>query len=215
MNYGNLFIITAPSGTGKSSLIKALLNSDSSISISISHTTRKPRSSEKNGQEYHFITIDEFKKMCNDNVFLEHAEVHGNFYGTSKYFIDKKLETGQDVITEIDWQGSQQIKLQYPDSIRIFILPPSFEEIRKRMIQRAQDTQETINKRLLAAYKEVKYAKDCEYLVINKDFDKALSDLRHIIKATKLRYKTQAIKNLELFTKLGVTNNDINDSIYK
>ncbi|AFZ82779.1 guanylate kinase [Candidatus Kinetoplastidibacterium crithidiae] len=205
MNYGNLFIIIAPSGVGKSSLIKALTNLHKDISVSISYTTRKPRPTEKNGFDYHFIEIDEFQKMHNDKVFLESANVHGNFYGTSKDFINHQISKGKDIIVEIDWQGAKQIKLQYPEATSIFILPPSIEEMRKRLIKRAQDDLITITRRINAATTEIKYAKTCEYIIVNNDFDKALSDLIHIINATKLKFQVQASKNVELFTRLGVT----------
>ncbi|MBW0454260.1 MAG: guanylate kinase [Candidatus Kinetoplastibacterium crithidii] len=205
MNYGNLFIIIAPSGVGKSSLIKALTNLNKDISVSISYTTRKPRSTEKNGFDYHFIEIKEFKKMRDNQVFLESANVHGNLYGTSKNFINHQLSKGKDIIVEIDWQGAKQIKLQYPEATSIFILPPSIEEMKKRLIKRAQDDLITINKRINAATTELKYAKTCEYIIVNNDFDKALNDLINIINATKLKFQVQAINNVELFTRLGVT----------
>lgn len=206
MSKNNLFVVTAPSGSGKSSLIKALLNDNKSISLSISYTTRKPRAGEKNGVDYHFVTVDDFLKMRNNNEFIEWAEVHNNFYGTHNSAVNNETIKDADTIVEIDCQGSDQIKSYYPDAIRIFILPPSIEELRNRLILRALDSIDVIEKRLFGAKNEIMRAKDYDYVIINSDFNLALSEINHILKSTKLRFQDQYIRNKNLFNKLGITN---------
>lgn len=206
MSNNNLFIVTAPSGSGKSSLIKALLNDNKSMSLSISYTTRKPRLGEKDGVDYHFVKIEDFLKMRNNNEFLEWAEVHSNFYGTHKSVMNNRTNKNNDIIVEIDCQGSNQIKNYYPDAIRIFILPPSIEELRNRLILRALDPMDVIEKRLSVAKNEIMHARDYDYVIINSDFNLALSEINYIVKSTKLRFRYQYINNKNLFYKLGITN---------
>ncbi|AFZ83592.1 guanylate kinase [Candidatus Kinetoplastibacterium blastocrithidii TCC012E] len=206
MSNNNLFIVTAPSGSGKSSLIKALLNDNESITFSISYTTRKPRFGEKNGIDYHFVSVEDFLKMRNNNEFIEWAKVHSNFYGTHKSVINNKTIKDTDFIIEIDCQGSDQIKNCYPNAIRIFILPPSIEELRNRLILRNLDSMEVIEKRLSEAKNEIMRSSDYDYVIINSDFNLARSDMNHIIKSTKLRFQYQYFKNKNLFNKLGITN---------
>ncbi|AGF48986.1 guanylate kinase [Candidatus Kinetoplastibacterium galatii TCC219] len=204
MSNNNLFIVTAPSGSGKSSLIKALLKDNKSISLSVSYTTRKPRVGERNGVDYYFVTIEDFLKMRNNNEFVEWAEVHNNFYGTHKSFVNNRDVKNNDIVVEIDFQGSDQIKNYYPDAIRIFILPPSIEELRNRLILRALDSMEVIERRLSVAKSEIMHAKDYDYVIINSDFNLALSEINYIIKSTKLRFQYQYLKNKNLFNKLGI-----------
>ncbi len=185
-----LFIIAAPSGCGKTSLVEALLNESKSLSVSVSHTTRKPREGEVNGINYHFISAKKFHEMINKNQFVEHAEVFGNLYGSSRQLIDDNLKNNIDVILEIDWQGARQVKLNMPNAISIFILPPSKETLLKRLKCRAQDDDETIKERMLDAENQMRHFKEFEYLVINDKFALALSSLKSII--------NQSINNFEL-----------------
>jgi len=201
---GSLFLVSAPSGAGKSTLVNALLAHDADIKLSISYTTRAPRPGEENGREYHFITIDDFIARKNNNEFLEYAEVHGNFYGTSRILINQFMQAGTDMLLEIDWQGAQQVKLQYPQSVGIFILPPSFEALEQRLNKRGQDSSQTINRRLLAAGGEIAHAPEFEYVIINQEFETALSELVAIVKATRCRFNQQAARNSELFAQFNI-----------
>ena len=177
----NLFIIAAPSGCGKTSLVEALIKKTKNICVSVSHTTRSPRADEVNGINYHFISIKEFKEMINNNAFVEHAIVFDNHYGSSTKLITEKLDKGIDVILEIDWQGARQVKENMPNAISIFILPPSKKELLARLQQRAQDNDETIKKRMSDAQNQMQHFSEFDYLVINDDFNKALNDLNIII----------------------------------
>ncbi|HYG55789.1 MAG TPA: guanylate kinase [Burkholderiales bacterium] len=181
MNKGKLFVITAPSGAGKSSLINALLKDDASLQLSISYTTRAPRPAEKDGREYHFVDKETFLAMRGRGEFLESAEVHGNYYGTSNKVIREALERGQDLILEIDWQGARQVRALYPDCVGIFILPPSVEELERRMRSRAQDSEAVIRRRVEAAREELAHAGEFKYSIINKDFEIAKQQLADII----------------------------------
>jgi guanylate kinase len=179
---GVLFVITAPSGAGKSSLIEALLKSDASLKLSISYTTRAPRPGEKNGREYRFVDETTFLAMRSRGEFLESAEVHGNHYGTSTQVIRDTLERGQDLILEIDWQGARQVRALYPGCVGIFILPPSMEELERRLRGRGQDAEAVIRKRLANARDELEHRDEFEYAIINKDFEAAKSELAEIIR---------------------------------
>ena len=182
MRKGTLFVITAPSGAGKSSLIDALLKSDPSLRLSISYTTRPPRPGEQNGREYHFVDDATFLAMRARGEFLESAEVHGNRYGTSKQVIRDTLERGQDLILEIDWQGARQVRALYPGCVGIFILPPTFEELERRLRGRGQDSEAVIQRRLANAREEIEHRGEFEYAIINKDFEAAKSELAEIIR---------------------------------
>jgi guanylate kinase len=184
---GLLFVITAPSGAGKSSLINALLKDDPTLKLSISYTTRPPRRGEKNGREYHFVDEPAFLAMRGRGEFLESAEVHGNHYGTSKKVILDALERGEDLILEIDWQGAQQVRALYPDAVGIFILPPSFDELERRMRSRGQDTEAVIRRRLDNAREELRHQREFKYAIINKDFDAARQELATIIRNERTR----------------------------
>ena len=177
----NLFIIAAPSGCGKTSLVNALLKKSSNICVSVSHTTRKPRPEEVNGTNYHFISVDEFQEMIKDNKFVEFAEVFENLYGSSRQLIEDNLDNNIDVILEIDWQGARQVKINMPKAISIFVLPPSKEALLERLKNRAQDDESTINKRMSDAENQMRHFNEFDYLIINNDFNEALSDLESII----------------------------------
>ncbi|UOF93987.1 MAG: guanylate kinase [Bordetella sp.] len=201
---GNIFVITAPSGTGKSSLVKALIKHFPSLSLSVSCTTRDPRPGEKEAQDYQYITIENFEKMLEKKMLLEWAKIHGNFYGTPRDSIDKAILNGNDILLEIDWQGTRQIKKNYPKAITIFVLPPSIEELKNRLITRAQDQPQVINKRLSGASYELAHAAECEYIIINEDFNVALFELVQIINVSRLKFSSQATRNFSLFYKLGI-----------
>jgi guanylate kinase len=182
---GRLFVITAPSGAGKTSLIDALMKDDPGLKLSISYTTRAPRPGEENGVDYHFVDDATFLAMRSRGEFLESAEVHGYRYGTSKKVITDSLKRGEDLILEIDWQGARQVRAIYPDCVGIFILPPSIEELERRMRSRGQDAEVVIRRRLDNAKGEMDHAKEFNYAIINKDFDIALRDLSRIIGAER------------------------------
>jgi guanylate kinase len=205
LNFGSLFLVSAPSGAGKSSLVNALLKRELSIKLSISYTTRTPRPGEQNGCEYHFITLEEFIDKKMNGEFLECAQVHDNYYGTSKILIQEQLLNGIDVLLEIDWQGAQQVKKQFPKVASIFILPPSMKALEDRLNQRGQDKPEVIERRLSAAEGEMAHAPEFEYVIINQDFDLALSELNAIVKATRCRFSQQAVRNSALFTQFGIS----------
>jgi guanylate kinase len=183
---GNLFIITAASGAGKTSLIKALLAEDAHLKLSISHTTRKPRPGEQDGVDYHFVDDAMFLQMLGEAKFLESAEVHGARYGTSQSAVDAPLQAGHDVILEIDWQGAAQVRRLFPNAISIFVLPPSIETLEQRLNSRGQDSQETISKRVAAARAEMRHVSEFDYVTINNYFDVALQDIRAIIRTQRL-----------------------------
>jgi len=181
LNKGKLFVITAPSGAGKTSLIDALMKADPRLKLSISYTTRAPRPGEKDGVDYHFVDDATFLRMRERGEFLESAEVHGYRYGTSKKVITDALQRGEDLILEIDWQGARQVRALYPACVGIFILPPSVEELERRMRSRGQDADGVIRRRLEAARGEMEHAGEFNYAIINKDFDTALRELAQII----------------------------------
>jgi len=179
---GKLFVITAPSGAGKTSLIDAIMQADPSLKISVSYTTRPPRPGEKDGVDYHFVDEREFLAMRDRGEFLESAEVHGNHYGTSKKVILEALARGDHLILEIDWQGAQQVRRLYPEAVGIFILPPSLEELERRLRGRGQDAEEVIRRRLENAREELSHRDEFKYAIINKDFDAARHELAEIIR---------------------------------
>jgi len=201
---GNLFMVVAPSGAGKSTLVNALLARDPGIALSVSYTTRPPRPGDQNGREYHFVSIDEFKERRARGEFLESAEVHGNFYATSRVWIEERARAGSDVLLEIDWQGARQVKTVFPESIGVFILPPSIEALANRLRKRGQDSEAVITRRLLAAGSEIAHAPEANYVIINEDFDLALQQLTAIVTTTRLRYGSQAARHHDLFGALGI-----------
>ncbi len=202
---GNIFMVVAPSGAGKSSLVNALLAQDSAISLSISCTTRDPRPGEVHNQHYRFIDKEAFLALRDANQLLEWAEVHGNFYGTPRDHVEDCIQNGRDVLLEIDWQGARQIKRHFPDAIGIFILPPSLEALEARLRNRGQDSPQVITKRLLAAGGEMAHVVECQYVIINQEFSIALSQLAQIVTASRLRYASQVARHAELFSQLGIS----------
>lgn len=191
---GNLYVIAAPSGTGKTSLVKALVDSMNKIMVSISHTTRDMRPGEINGTNYYFVDNAEFERMIAHNDFLEHATIFDHLYGTSKSWVEKALANGIDVILEIDWQGHQQIKKILPDTIGIFILPPSLNDLRTRLVKRNQDHEDVIRRRLADASETVSHIHEFDYIVVNDDFNEALVELETIVLAERLLEKRQSAK---------------------
>lgn len=187
MKQGTLFIISAPSGAGKTSLVGEILSRNDNIQASVSHTTRERRSGEEDGVNYHFVTQSEFLKMVDDDSFLEHAEVFGNHYGTSESWVRMTLELGIDVILEIDWQGAEQARKHFPSSQSIFILPPSKQALQERLTLRGQDNKEVIDRRIAAATQEMSHYIDADYLIINDDFETARTQLESIITAQRCR----------------------------
>jgi guanylate kinase len=205
MDYpGNLFVVSAPSGTGKSSLVKALLELDSRLQVSVSHTTRTPRGQEQHGREYWFTTTEEFEAMVQRGEFFEHAHVHGNHYGTSRHAIEERIKGGEDVVLEIDWQGALQIKKIFPNAILIFILPPSYEELLQRLNRRGEDSPEVIELRMKNARIEVGQSQFFDFVVINALFETALFDLKTIVHAQRLKYSAQRRNKSAVFKALDL-----------
>lgn len=199
---GTLFIVSAPSGTGKTSLVNALVRDTNHLKLSISHTTRPPRDKEIDGYNYHFIDTDKFKQMDMAGIFLESAEVFGNLYGTSQDSVKKMLDEGHDVVLEIDWQGAEQIKERFPDAISIFILPPSIEALKQRLTSRGQDSDDVIAHRMDKAITELKHHHKADFLVVNDDFEEALKSLKAIVKADRMTCAKQKIINGDLIQTL-------------
>ena len=195
---GNLFIITAASGAGKTSLIKALLAKDAQLKLSISHTTRKPRPSEVNGVDYHFVDDAAFLSMLGEAKFLESALVHEARYGTSHAALEAPLQAGFDLVLEIDWQGAEQVRRLYPQAVSIFILPPSIEALERRLNGRGQDSSDVIAKRVAAAREEMRHVAEFDYVTINDDFDVALQDISAIIRAQRLKGTVQLTRYANL-----------------
>ncbi len=194
MTPGTLFIVSAPSGAGKTSLLKALVDVTPGVAVSVSHTTRAMRPGERAGLDYHFVDRDGFLKMVAEGAFLEHAEVFGNFYGTSERGIQEQLKKGLDVILEIDWQGARQVRGRFPDAQSIYILPPTPEALRERLKSRGQDSDEIIARRMREAVSEMSHCPEFDYLVVNDDFEVALGELRCILSVTRLRQPIQALR---------------------
>ena len=201
---GNLFVVAAPSGAGKSSLVNAVIEIDSRLAASISHTTRAPRGQEQDGREYHFIDEATFRAMVERGEFFEWAQVHGNLYGTSRTAIQDRLQRGEDVILEIDWQGALQIKRIFPNAILIFIMPPSYEELLQRLNRRGEDTPEVIETRMANARIEVAQAQYFDFVVINALFESALFDLKSIVHAQRLKYSAQRRNKSSVFRALNL-----------
>ena len=191
MTAGSLFIICAPSGAGKTSLVNALLEREPDIELSVSYTTRPPRTGEEDGREYHFVSRDVFLAMASRGEFLESAEVHGNLYGTSQSWINERRATGRDIVLEIDWQGAQQVRRLVPGAIGVFIVPPSLQILRKRLTARGQDSAEVIERRLANAREEIGHVEEFDYVIINQTFDIAVVDLVSIVRAQRLKLITQ------------------------
>jgi len=205
MTKGILFIVMAPSGAGKTSLVKALLDSEGSQSlcVSVSHTTREVRPGEVNGENYHFVDNETFMTMLRQGEFMESAEVYGHHYGTSQHWVQDRLNSGVNVILEIDWQGASQVRKVMPESCTVFILPPSVETLRERLTSRAQDNPETIDLRMRQAVDEISHVAEADFVVVNNDFDTALEDLRAIVRSQRLTLGYQQTNQAELLEKLS------------
>ncbi len=205
MDYpGNLFVVAAPSGAGKSSLVKALMELDSRVQLSVSHTTRAPRGQEKHGREYYFVTPETFESMVQADAFVEWAHVHGERYGTSRQAIEERIAQGGDVVLEIDYQGAIQIKKIFSNAVAIFILPPSWEELRARLLRRAEDAPDVIERRLTNAAAEVAQAAQFDFVIINELFDRALFDLKAVVHAQRLKFSAQRRARADTFKTLGI-----------
>ena len=201
---GNLFCVAAPSGTGKSSLVKALLELDSRLTVSVSHTTRQPRGQEVDGREYSFITEAAFREKIEHGDFFEWAQVHGNLYGTSRKAIEERLARGEDIVLEIDWQGALQIKKLFSHAVLIFILPPSWEELSQRLNRRGEDPADVIATRLANARAEVAQARHFDFVIINSLFETALFDLKTVVHSQRLKYAAQLRNRSQVFAALGL-----------
>ena len=201
---GNLFCVAAPSGTGKSSLVQALLQLDSRLAVSVSHTTRSPRGQEVHGREYWFIDEPAFREKIEHGDFFEWAEVHGNLYGTSRRALEERLARGEDVVLEIDWQGALQIKQLFTHAVLIFILPPSWEELSQRLNRRGEDPADVINRRLANARIEVAQARHFDFVIINSLFETALFDLKTVVHSQRLKYAAQLRNRSQVFAALGL-----------
>ncbi len=202
---GNLFIVSAPSGAGKSSLVSAALAEDKRLALSVSFTTRPPRAGEANGREYHFVDRKTFDSMLARGEFLESAEVHGNRYGTSQKWIAEARAKGLDILLEIDWQGAQQVRAAFPDAVGIFILPPPpvLEELERRLRGRGQDTEDAIQRRLRDAREEISHVAEFDYVIINKEFEEARRDLAAVVRAARLVLSRQSERHPEIFKSFG------------
>ncbi len=199
---GTLFIVSAPSGTGKTSLVNALVRDTNHLKLSISHTTRQARPKEIDGYNYHFITTSKFKQMEAAGVFMESATVFGNQYGTSQDAVQKMLDEGHDVVLEIDWQGAEQVKSRFKDAISIFILPPSIKALEDRLQTRGQDSEDVIKNRMIKAISELKHYHKADFLVVNDEFEEALKSLKAIVKSNRMTTAKQQITNHRLIEKL-------------
>ena len=191
---GNLFVVVAPSGAGKTSLVNELLRRDAKIRLSISHTTRAPREGAAHGREYHFVSRAQFERMIASGDFLEHANVYGNYYGTSRRWIENELGGDHDVLLEIDWQGARQVRNLFPHTVGIFVLPPSISELRRRLEARGKDAPESIATRMASAREEVSHVLEFQYIIVNEEFDSAVSDLQAIVRANRVARERQSAR---------------------
>jgi len=199
---GDLFVIVAPSGAGKTSLVNRLLETQGGIRLSVSHTTRAPRPGEADARDYHFVDRATFEKMIAAGDFLEHADVYGNYYGTSRRWIERELDGEHDVLLEIDWQGARQVRKLFPGMVGIFILPPSLAELRRRLTARGKDSPETIERRMASAREEISHVLEFEYIIVNEHFETAATDLQAVVRAARLsrdRRRTRLDRLLDEF----------------
>ena len=199
---GHLYIVAAPSGAGKTTLVRMLLENDPGIRLSISYTTRAPRPGEQDGREYNFVEMAAFRAMVERGEFLEWAEVHGNCYGTSRLWIEREMAAGRDVLLEIDWQGAQQVRQLFPAAIGVFVLPPSMDELARRLTGRGTDSADVIARRLAAAHEEMRHVFEFEYVIINDELQRALADLLSVVRASRLRLAAQRTRHAALFNSL-------------
>lgn len=199
MTPGSLFIVTAPSGAGKTTLVQMLLEHDGKVRHSVSYTTRAPRAGEADGAAYHFIDVKTFVAMRDRGDFLEWAEVHGNFYGTSRVWLEDQLRLGNDMLLEIDWQGAEQVRGRFPDAVGIFVMPPSMAELENRLRKRGLDSEEVIQRRVAAALGEMRHVGEFDFVIINNDLQVALGELRAAVLASRLRFPRQRARHPEMF----------------
>ncbi|HTY03926.1 MAG TPA: guanylate kinase [Rhodocyclaceae bacterium] len=198
-NAGSLIVVAAPSGAGKTTLVKLLMERDAQVRHSVSTTTRPPRPGEQNGREYNFVDIAAFSAMRDRGEFVEWAEVHGNFYGTSRQWLAAEMKAGSDVLLEIDWQGAQQVRRLFPDAVTVFILPPSIAELERRLRARGQDSDDVIQRRVAAALGEMRHVGEFDFAIINKDLRVAIDDLAAAVRAARLRVASQRARQPEMF----------------
>jgi len=203
---GTIYIVVAPSGAGKTSLVTALIEAEPTVGLSVSHTTRPPRAGEVEGKHYHFVSQEAFKTMIANGDFLEYAEVYGNYYGTSCGAIRSRLAEGRDILLEIDWQGARQVRQAFPEAVGIFIVPPSIEELERRLRGRATDTDEVIRRRLASARAEIGMVSEYDYLVINEQFERARLDLISIVHANRLKCANQRIRYADKLSSMEQSN---------
>jgi guanylate kinase len=199
MASGSLIIVAAPSGAGKTTLVRMLMERDPGMLHSISYTTRQPRPGEQDGREYHFIDITTFVAMRGRGEFVEWAEVHGNFYGTSRLWLEQQIQAGRDVVLEIDWQGAQQLRRLFPEAVGVFVLPPSIGELERRLRGRGQDTEEVVQRRLAGALGEMRHVHEFEFVIINTDLQEALDDLLAAVRSARLRFPRQRARHPDVF----------------
>ncbi len=202
MNKGHIFVVTAPSGAGKTSLVRALLEADRQVQLSISYTTRAPRPGEENGKDYHFVGEKTFLEMLTRGDFLESAEVYGNRYGTSQPWIEGVVNSGADILLEIDWQGAAQVRRIFPEAVGIFILPPSLEVLTERLKGRGTDSAEVIARRLAAARDDIGHVEEFDYVIINDDFNTALQELQSVIRAQRLKMDRQLLRHAGMISRM-------------
>ncbi|MHB0990843.1 MAG: guanylate kinase [Burkholderiales bacterium] len=203
---GNLFIVTAPSGAGKTTLVRAMLTQNPRVHLSVSYTTRAPRPGEENGIDYHFVSPDEFMTKLNAGEFLESAEVYGNYYGTSEQWIRSMLAKDEDVLLEIDWQGAKQVRGLFAEAVGIFIVPPTLDALKARLVGRGQDHPDVVARRFAAACEDLSHVGEFDYVIINDDFDTALGDISAVLRAYRLRAPQQLTRYADLFTTLNARN---------
>ena len=196
---GTLFIVAAPSGAGKTTLVRLLLEQDRQVRLSVSYTTRAPRPGEENGREYHFVSVADFLAMKERGDFLEWAEVHGNYYGSSRVWIESQMQSGQDMLLEIDWQGAQQMRRQFPEAVSVFILPPSIAELEQRLRRRGADSEDVIARRVAGALGEMRHVDEFDFVIINNDLDVALGELKAAVRASRLRFLRQRARYPDVF----------------
>lgn len=202
MQQGKIFVVTAPSGAGKTTLVAALLAADQQIKLSVSYTTRAPREGEIDGINYHFVSREAFIAMLQRSEFLESAEVYGNFYGTSQLWIQQQLDAGNDILLEIDWQGAQQVRKLFPQAIGVFILPPSLQALEQRLRGRGTDSEESISKRMASAREEITHVDEFDFVIVNEVMDEAIKDLISLVRAPRLGIARQSAKYAALFSAL-------------
>ncbi len=196
---GTLFIVTAPSGAGKTTLVSGLLARDPLVKLSVSYATREPRAGEVDGTHYHFVDVPTFRTLRDQGEFLEWAEVHSNYYGTSRAWLEAQIAGGNDILLEIDWQGAQQVRKVFPKAVGVFILPPSLEELERRLRGRGTDSEDVIARRVLGARGEMRHVAEFDYVIINEDLPVALEDLVAVVRASRLRYANQEARKPEFF----------------